>query len=78
MVLISSKNILKANHNSIENWEQLVELVLISSKNILKANHNHYFELEIENLIGFNILKEHIESKSQLFPTTDRFVQDWF
>ena len=53
-------------------------MVLISSKNILKANHNDAINRLGIAGIGFNILKEHIESKSQQAKIGAGLIRDWF
>ena len=55
-----------------------VVLVLISSKNNLKANHNAYGKTTQQSNIGFNILKEQFESKSQLWKQVQKNIFDWF
>ena len=63
---ISSKNKLKANHNSCGSDNTVSKLYQISSKNKLKANHNMDIQASSCQLIVSNIVKEQIESKSQL------------
>ena len=68
----------KANHNQALCLSKVQRLVLISSKNILKANHNVFQKLSRKLEIGFNILKEHIESKSQQAKIGAGLIRDWF
>ena len=63
---ISSKNKLKANHNASPLTLSAHALMRISSKNKLKANHNQLSIMEKKNSTDANIIKEQIESKSQL------------
>ena len=70
---ISSKNKLKANHNSCGSDNTVSKLYQISSKNKLKANHNMDIQASSCQLIVSNIVKEQIESKSQ--PKEFKFVQ---
>ncbi len=53
-------------------------LVLILSKKQLKANHNTFWAGIPSLPVGFNIVKETIESKSQLTTILTDIILSWF